>query len=141
MELRNIDIHTLLPQQQPFVIVGALTHYSDTRVCTTTVIPDNDIFVSDNVIMPFALAENIAQTCAARIGYINKYILHKDIQIGVIAAIRNCHICALPHVGDTIHTQVDIIEDIFDMTLAKAVITSGGTVVTTAEITLKLSNA
>lgn len=138
MELKDIDIHTLLPQQEPFVIVGTLTECTASKTCTVTTIPDNAIFVAGNVIMPFALAENIAQTCAARIGYVNKYILHKDLEIGVIAALRNVHIHSLPHIGDTIRTQVDIVEDVFGMTLAKAVITLGEDIIVTAEIKIAL---
>lgn len=76
--------------------------------------------------------------CAARIGYVNKYILHKDLEIGVIAALRNVHIHSLPHIGDTIRTQVDIVEDVFGMTLAKAVITLGEDIIVTAEIKIAL---
>lgn len=34
--LSTIDIHTLLPQQEPFVMIGRLTHYDESSVTTAT---------------------------------------------------------------------------------------------------------
>ena len=88
------------------------------------------------------MMENIAQTCAARIGYYNKYILHKDVQTGFIGAIRDFRILTLPPVGSTITTRVDILEEIFGMTLARAEVTyqqEGETVVAaTADVKLAI---
>ena len=86
------------------------------------------------------MMENIAQTCAARIGFYNKYILHKDVQVGFIGAIRNYVINKLPNVGDIILTKVDIIEEIFGMTLAKAEIVCNDEIIATAEIKLSVKN-
>ena len=78
------------------------------------------------------MIENIAQTCAARIGYVNKYILKKGIQIGFIGSIRNLTILELPKVGDIISTTVEVIEDVFGMTLASArILLNGNTIVET----------
>ena len=37
--LRAIDIHTLLPQQEPFVMVDTLTGFSREGITTETVVP------------------------------------------------------------------------------------------------------
>src|SRR3712207_9444280 len=89
MKLEHIDIHELLPQQEPFIMVDRLTAFDD-RVTSTrfTIRPDN-IFVEEGKLLACAIAENMAQTCAARLGYINKYILKRAIQIGFIGAIRD----------------------------------------------------
>ena len=48
--LRGIDIHTLLPQQEPFVMVERLVHYDAENTMTlTTICPDN-IFAIDGVL-------------------------------------------------------------------------------------------
>ena len=104
--LSSIDIHELLPQQEPFVMVGRLIEFDMRRTVTETDIIAQNIFVEDGRLSASGLMENIAQTCAARIGYINKYILKKGIQIGYIGAIRNLEILSLPQVGDTIRTEV-----------------------------------
>jgi predicted hotdog family 3-hydroxylacyl-ACP dehydratase len=80
------------------------------------------------------MIENIAQTCAARIGYVNKYILKKAVQIGFIGAIRNLEVTDLPEVGQQITTIVDVIEEVFGMTLASAVIKQGNRTLMTTEM-------
>ncbi len=121
--LRTIDVHTILPQQEPFVMIGVLTHFEMNTSTTETEITASNIFVDNDLFSAFGMMENIAQTCAARVGYYNKYILHKDVQTGVIGAIRDYRIGSLPPVGSIITTRVDILEEIFGMTLARAVVT------------------
>ena len=123
--MRSIDIHELLPQQEPFVMIGCLTHFDMIRTVTETKIQENNIFVENGMFSASGLIENIAQTCAARIGFVNKYILKKGIQIGFIGAIKDLKIQSIPKVGDVITTVVDVQEEIFGMILAKAEITCG----------------
>ena len=136
--LRSIDVHTVLPQQEPFVMVGTLTHFELTTSTTETRIEEENIFVNDGKFSASGMMENIAQTCAARIGFYNKYILKKDVQVGFIGAIRNYVVHSLPEVGSTIVTKVDILEEIFGMTLANAEIKCNNKVIATAEIKLSV---
>lgn len=136
--LEGIDIHELLPQQEPFVMVGRLTYFDMTTIVTETEVESKNIFVDDMVFSASGLIENIAQTCAARIGYVNKYILKKGIQIGFIGAIRNLNICRFPSVGETIVTSVEILEEVFGMSLAKAVILCEGEVIVNAEMKIAI---
>ena len=132
--LRDIDIHELLPQQEPFVMVSRLVHFDDVRtICEMNIQADN-IFVEDGHLNASGMIENIAQTCAARIGYVNKYILKKAVQIGFIGAIRNLEVTDLPEVGQQITTIVDVIEEVFGMTLASAVIKQGNRTLMTTEM-------
>ena len=132
--LRDIDIHELLPQQEPFVMVSRLVHFDDVRtICEMNIQADN-IFVEDGHLNASGMIENIAQTCAARIGYVNKYILKKAVQIGFIGAIRNLEVTDLPEVGQQITTIVDVIEEVFGMTLASAVIKQGNRTLATTEM-------
>lgn len=138
--LRSIDVHTVLPQQEPFVMVGNLIAFSSDASTTETVIKDTNIFVDDGYFSPSGMMENIAQTCAARVGFYNNYVLHKDVQVGFIGAVRNYVINELPPVGTIIHTKVDILQDIFGMTLANAEVVCGDKVFATAEIKLSVRN-
>lgn len=138
--LRSIDVHTVLPQQEPFVMIDTLTHFEMMTSTTETLIRDTNIFVDGGRFSASGMMENIAQTCAARIGFYNKYILHKDVQVGFIGAVRNYIVNELPKAGSTITTRVDILEEIFGMTLANAEIMCEGRVVATAEIKLSVRN-
>lgn len=133
-----IDVHTLLPQQKPFVMVGRLTHYDHQRTVTeTTVSPDN-ILADDGTLSPAGMAENIAQTCAARIGYINRYILRQDIAAGVIAAITGMKIVRRPQAGETLRTTLDIEAEAFGMIMASATIAVDGSTIAETRIKLKV---
>ena len=115
-------------------MVGRLTYFDEKTIETETEIKADNIFVDDGLFSASGLVENIAQTCAARIGYVNKYILKKGIQLGFIGAIRNLEVIGLPKVGDTITTRVEVLEDVFGMTLANASVACDGKTLVTTEI-------
>lgn len=138
MEFETIDIRELLPQREPFVMVGKLKCFDDSRTVTETRITEDNIFVEAGVFSSSGIIENIAQTCAARIGYINKYILKKGIQLGFIGAIRGLTISRLPSVGEVIETTVVIQEEVFGMTLVTASVMSGGMTVAEAQMKIAL---
>lgn len=125
MNLEEIDIHTLLPQQEPFVMVGRLTHFDVEKTVTRTTVKPDNIFVDNGFFTSSGIIENIAQTCAARIGYVNKYILRKGIQLGFIGAIRNLRLHRRPAAGQEIETAIVTVEEVFGMTLVTATVKSG----------------
>ena len=130
--VREIDIHTLLPQQEPMVMIGQLMHFDMQRTVTRTTIAHDNIFVDANGrFSPSGIIENIAQTCAVRIGYINRYINHRGIQIGFIGSISHLSISELPAAGQTI---VDIGEEIFGMILAHATVVADEQVIAETDI-------
>ena len=113
------DILTLIPQRPPMVMVDRLLH-CDTVVTETefTVSKDN-IMVEDGHMSAIGLIENVAQTCAARMGYIN-LTSGKEVRVGVIGALRDMTIHSLPEVGSTIKTRIEVSDEVFGMTLAQA---------------------
>lgn len=115
-------------------MVGRLTQFDERLTVTQTTIAADNLFVEHGHFSATGLMENIAQTCAARIGYVNQYILHKGIQIGLIGAIRGLEVLALPAVGTTITTRVEVAEEIFGMTLANATVTQGDQTLVTAQM-------
>ncbi len=139
MNFEEIDIHELLPQQEPFVMVGKLLHYDTSLTVTATEVSGDNIFVENGRFTPSGIIENIAQTCAARIGYINKYILKKDIQLGFIGAIKNLKIHKHPAVGETITTSIATLQEVFGMTLVSAEVKAGGTVIAESEMKIAVS--
>lgn len=139
MNLTDIDIHELLPQQEPFVMVGKLTHFDMEKTVTETTVKEDNIFTENGVFSASGVIENIAQTCAARIGYVNKYVLKKGIQLGFIGAIRNLKLHRCPKVGETIQTSIITIEEIFGMTLVKATVCVNKEILAESEMKIALS--
>lgn len=140
MKLDEIDIHELLPQQEPFVMVDKLTAFDEKITATSLTVRADNIFVEDGWLNECALAENIAQTCAARLGYINKYILKRAIQIGFIGAIRDMTVVARPHVGDRLETVIEVMEQVMELTLVTATITCNGCQIASAQMKIALSD-
>ena len=136
--VQGIDIHTLLPQQEPFVMIDRLLHFDMKAVMTTFGIRQENMFVVRGTFSACGMLETVAQTCAARIGYINKYILGKGIQPGVIGAIRNTEILGLPKVGDNITTEIVIQEEALGMSLATATIRLRDNILATTEIKIAI---
>ena len=138
--LKSIDIHTVLPQQEPFVMVGKLIRFGLEKSKTETIVKADNLFVENGYFTPCGIMENIAQTCASRIGFYNKYILNKDVQIGYIGAIRDYTILGKAKVGSLITTTVDVIEEIFGMTLASATVKCGEETIATGQVKLAVKN-
>lgn len=139
MELKKIAIHELLPQQEPFIMVGRLQHFDMLRTVTLTEVRRDNLFVEAGKFTSSGIIENIAQTCAARIGYVNKYILKRGIQLGFIGAIRNLTIFRNPEVGEVLETAIETVEEIFGMTLITACVKVGDEVIAEAEMKIALS--
>ena len=139
--LRGIDIHELLPQQEPFVMISSLVRFDMQTTVTETVVSVDNLFVEDGVFTAPGIVENIAQTCAARIGYVNKYILKKGIQLGFIGAIRDLKVKDLPKVGDRITTSISVIDSVFGMTLVDAVVMNNGAEVASAQMKIAVKES
>lgn len=128
MQLREIDILTLLPQRPPFIMVDRLVHYDDVVTRTEFTIDNNNIFCPEGIMLPAGLIENIAQTCAARIGYINSN-LNEEIKIGVIGSVQNLEIFSLPAAGDLLETEIVVSNVIFSVTIVDAFVRCKGEVI------------
>ena len=140
MEIDKTEIHELLPQREPFVMVGRMVYFDMGRCATRTRIAPGNLFVEKGRFTASGIIENIAQTCAARIGYINKYILKKGIQLGFIGAIRNMNLYRSPEAGEEIETEIVTIEEVLGMTLVPAKVTAGEETIAEAEIKSALSD-
>ena len=138
--MEQIDIHELLPQREPFVMVDKLVYFDEKTTTTSFLVREDNLFVENGRLNACALAENIAQTCAARLGYVNKYILKRGIQVGFIGAVKDMKVIDTPVVGDVLTTTIHVLEQIMGLTLVTAVIRIGDRVVTTAEMKIALAD-
>lgn len=131
------DILTLLPQRPPMVMVDRLLHCDPVLTETELTIRPDNIMVEDGHLAEIGLLENVAQTCAARMGYIN-LSSGKEVRVGVIGALRDMVIHARPKVGSTITTRIEVSDEVFGMTLAKAESRCGDTILVSGTIKIAL---
>lgn len=134
-----IDVLDLLPQQPPFVMIDKLLYYDEKKTVCGFFVKEENLFCNNGVLVAEGMMENIAQTCAARLGFINKYILKKGIQLGFIGAIRNFVVNREPNIGDTLITTVVVEESIMGMTLANATVEVNGETIVTSQIKIALA--
>lgn len=121
----DIDLFEIIPQRPPMVMIDELISCDETTTVTAFTIRPDCIFIDGNSLTAEGMIENIAQTCAARIGYINHLAGH-TVKLGFIGAIKSFVQSERPNVGDTISTQITVKEEIFGITLVDASISLDG---------------
>jgi predicted hotdog family 3-hydroxylacyl-ACP dehydratase len=119
------DIQSLIPQKPPFVMVDKLLSVTETGTTTGFTIQPDNIFVQNGVFKEPGLVENIAQTAAARAGYVS-HTENKPVLVGYIGAVNNLQVFALPKTGDELITEITTENQIFDVTLISGKITCNG---------------
>jgi len=134
LELREIDIRNILLQREPMLLVDRLIHFDDKFTITETSIREGGIFIENGALSAAGMMENIAQTCAARIGYINRYILKKNLKTGYIGAISSYDVSDLPRVGTTITTTAEKIEEALGILLVRAEVKAANIIYAKAEV-------
>lgn len=120
-ELENVNVQELLPQRAPFILIDKLLEYDETENVTSALFhigPDNP-FVKEGVFQPSGIVENMAQTCAARIGYYDR-LRNLPVRVGLIGGIKNLNVYQLPKAGDEITTIIVVKEDMLGVILAYA---------------------
>jgi predicted hotdog family 3-hydroxylacyl-ACP dehydratase len=140
MEFEQINILELLPQQPPFVMVGALTHFDEKFTRTSTVIAADNLFVEKGIFSESGVIENMAQTCAARIGYYNKYVCQEEVKIGFIGSIKDLLLYELPKVGDELKTTVEVLSEVFAITLVRATVEVGEQLIASCEMKISIAD-
>jgi len=112
--------------------------YKTTKTALT--VRNDNIFCDKGVLAEAGLIENIAQTCASRVGDINNQAGENSVKIGFIGMIRNLDIARLPKAGETLVTQVDLIEEVFQMSLVNATVSIGDEIITSCEMKIAITN-
>ena len=122
------NIQLLIPQRPPFVMIDTLISSGEHNTTTGFVIRADNIFVENGLFKEPGLVENIAQTAAARAGYISQQ-QKKPVEVGYIGSVNNLKVFALPKTGDELITEITIENQIFDVTLISGKITCNGELV------------
>jgi predicted hotdog family 3-hydroxylacyl-ACP dehydratase len=138
MNPSEYDILTLLPQRPPFVFVDGLAYCDEKDATTRFRVKADCLLCDEGKLQPHGLMENIAQSCAARIGYLS---LKKSgsVGIGLIGSVSDFEVVKLPKVGDEIETRITVDEEVFNFTLVSAqVLEASGSVVATARMKIAL---
>ncbi|MCL2130934.1 MAG: pseudouridylate synthase [Lentimicrobiaceae bacterium] len=140
MDFEKINITDLLPQQPPFIMVDKLLYCDSEITKTTLTISENNLFFDNGLLSESGLIENIAQTCAARMGYINKYLHSERVKIGVIGSIKNLVIATLPKAGDVLKTTIEVVSEVFAITLVNAKVEVADKLIANGEMKIAITD-
>lgn len=136
MDLEKIQITSLIPQRPPFVMVDRILSCDDTDAATELSVRQDNILLEETHLSSAGVVENMAQSCAVRMGCVNA-MKNEPIRLGYIGEIKNLKIYRLPLLNEVLTTEVHVMMDYFDMTLASVCTKIGDEIV--AEARLKLA--
>ena len=132
------DISDYIPQRAPFVMIDSLEWCNNEGAGSGfTVKPDN-LFVENGWLTEPALIENMAQTAAARMGYLCR-MENKPVPVGFIGAVQNLIINKLPAIHETLQTSISIKNQIFNATIIEGSISVSGKEIASCEMKIFIS--
>lgn len=134
---KNEEIYELIPQRPPIVMVDTLYSVDDEGSYTGLTVKEDNIFCQNGFLYESGVIEHIAQSAAARVGYI--YTQKKEpVPLGFIGSVDKLTINALPKVNDSLITRISIVQELFDITLVSAEVKAGDEVIATCRMKIFL---
>ena len=123
----DTNIAKYIPQRPPFVFIDAVEHVDAQQARTSFTVTDACPLVKDGILPLSGLMENAAQTCAARAGN----------TIGYIGAVKQMNVTRFPHVGETLTTQAQVVQEVLNICLMEVTAFIGNEPIATT--TLKIA--
>lgn len=132
------DILLLIPQRPPFVMVDKLVSCDENSTQTTFRVNEENVLVVNGEFSEAGLMENIAQTAAARAGFL-AMMQNKPVAVGYISMVKNLEIFELPKINDELVTEVKIENQVLDMTVISGTVRRDGKVMAQCEMNIIVS--
>jgi predicted hotdog family 3-hydroxylacyl-ACP dehydratase len=139
------DVLDLLPQRPPFVVIDRLLHCDATAAVACLTVRPEGLFVEGDRLSAAGIVESMAQTCAARMGYVSRQQGEAEgngggVRLGFIGSIRNLVIDSRPRVNDRIRIEMEVVSEVFAITLVKVRMMHGPERVAGCEMKIFLTN-
>lgn len=138
MDLQIIEITTLIPQRPPFVMVDRILSCENDDAVTELRVREDNILLEDTHLSSAGVVENMAQSCAVRMGCGN-VLKNEPIRLGYIGEVKNLKIYRLPKLNEVLTTEVHVMMEYFDMTLASVCTKVNDEVVAEARMKLAMT--
>ncbi|MDE6822000.1 MAG: hydroxymyristoyl-ACP dehydratase [Bacteroides acidifaciens] len=125
----------LIPQRPPIVMVDSFFGIEENCSYSGLTITSDNIFCEAGKLQEPGIIEHIAQSAAARIGFI--YTRQgAQVPLGFIGSVDKLRIYNLPEVGMKLFTEITVVQEVFDITLVSAQVKAGEEVI--AECQMKI---
>lgn len=139
-ELLQIDVQELLPQRPPFVMIDRLVYNDETTTVTEFEVKADNLFAEGDLLNPCALVENIAQTCAVRMGYIDHYINKVHVRLGFIGDVKNLSVLRPAKVGELLVTTIEVVQQVMQVTMVRGTVRVGDEPIVTSTMKIALTD-
>lgn len=134
--LPNFDaafVGSLIPQKDPFVMVGKLYSYNATQLVSGFTVTQDNIFTENSIFKEPGLIEHMAQSVALHTGY-QFYLRKETAPTGYIGSINTINIHRLPKLGEEVQTTVTILQEFAGITLVELSSAINGEVIATGQM-------
>lgn len=133
------SIEELIPQRKPIVMVDRLTKIDEGVSYTEFEVRADNLFVERGVLGECGLVEHMAQSAAARIGYLFR-TKGEAVPIGYIGSVNRFVLHRLPRVGEQLTTTLRILQEVYQVSLVEAEVRVGDEVVATTRMKIFLES-
>mgnify|MGYP000762753232 FL=1 len=114
----------LIPQRPPIVMVDSFFGIEENCSYSGLTVTSDNIFCEAGKLQEPGVIEHIAQSAAARIGFI--YTRQgAQVPLGFIGSVDKLKIYNLPEVGIKLFTEITVVQEVFDITLVSAQVKAG----------------
>lgn len=124
------------------VMVESLLSCDEKTTITSLTIRQDNIFLNNGLFSPSGMMEAMAQTAAARTGWIvknNPGSGNKKVPVGVIGSIKNFRLYFQPAAGMVLTTTIEVQLEIMQATMVKAKVEVEGKLAAEAELQIFLT--
>lgn len=129
----------MIPQKPPMAMIDKIFEVSAQKAVTGLTVTETNTFCDEGLFQAPGLAENIAQTAAAQVGYLS-HQKGEAPPVGFIGAIKNLKIENLPAIGDELVTMIEIEHEVMNFTLINGISKVGNTVMATCQMKIFIAD-
>jgi predicted hotdog family 3-hydroxylacyl-ACP dehydratase len=143
MLISEENIMELIPHRYPMVLIDCIVECDEKMAVSQLTIRRDNPFLDRRGFSTAGMMEAIAQTAAARTGYLLKARpagSDKIIPIGVIGSIKNFKMYDQPPVGALITTTVIVEHEVLQATVIKGKVEMNGKLMAESDMQIFLTN-
>lgn len=117
--IQGEGILNLIPQRPPIVMVDSFFGIEENHSYSGLTVTADNIFCETRKLQEAGIIEHIAQSAAARIGFLYTRQGEK-VPLGFIGSVDKLKIYDLPKIGMKLFTEITVVQEVFDITLISA---------------------
>ena len=136
------NILELIPQRPPMVMIDGLVSCDEKQALARLTIREDNIFLNSNGFSASGMMEAMAQTAAARTGYLLKNhpeSANKKIPVGVIGSIKNFRLYFQPQIDSILNITVEIAHEVLMANIVKGKVEVDGKLAAEAELQIYIT--